>query len=273
MCAEESKRVIRQLGQQAIDLALQGNWTEAVDVNGKILESLPKDVEANNRLGRALIELARFAAAREAYNRALQADPHNSIARKNLARLATLSRSDGEASVPPSSNHIAPELFVTEMGKSAFVSLELPAPKEALARLSVGDPVSLVVRGGNVIAENAQQRYLGEVEPRYGLRLARLIEGGNRYTAVIARLDGSKVKLVIREMYQHPSQRGRPSFPVKIPTWGQQHAYIKDTLVRRDYDAEAAFGGEEEEETIPEGFSIIEEALPDGEDFTPLEDE
>ena len=55
--------------------------------------------------------------------------------------------------------------------------------------------------------------YLTEIAPKLGLRLSRLIEGGNSYVAAIASLSDGSVRVIIREIYQHPSQQGRPSFP------------------------------------------------------------
>ena len=52
---EERTRLKRQSSKQAIALALQGQWREAVAANKGILENFPKDVDAYNRLGRAYL--------------------------------------------------------------------------------------------------------------------------------------------------------------------------------------------------------------------------
>ena len=77
----------RQRTKQAIDLAMQGHWREAVAANRAILEDFPNDVEAWNRLGRAHMELGKYQPSREAYRRTAALDPFNAIARKNLKRL------------------------------------------------------------------------------------------------------------------------------------------------------------------------------------------
>ena len=87
---EEQVRLRRQRSKQAIALALQGQWREAVEVNKSLTESFPNDVDAYNRLGRAYMELGEYSQAREAYSRAIELDPYNTIARKNLHRLAYL---------------------------------------------------------------------------------------------------------------------------------------------------------------------------------------
>src|SRR5437879_5651645 len=85
---EERRGRRRQLAQQAIALAVQSRWQEAVDVNQQIVELLPDDAEAFNRLGKAYTELGQIAEARQAYESALQADAANLIAQRNLDRLS-----------------------------------------------------------------------------------------------------------------------------------------------------------------------------------------
>src|SRR3990172_8819090 len=92
--AEDRAKVKRQQADLAIQLALRGRWLEAVQLNRSIIESFPTDVDAFNRLGKALTELGKYADARDAYMKALETDPLNSIARKNLSRLATLGEAE-----------------------------------------------------------------------------------------------------------------------------------------------------------------------------------
>ena len=70
----EEERLIRlkqQRSKEAIDLAMQGRWQEAVAINKEIIENSPDDVDTYNRLGRAYMELGDYAQAREAYSRAV----------------------------------------------------------------------------------------------------------------------------------------------------------------------------------------------------------
>ncbi len=259
---EEKARLRRQLEKEAISLAMQSRWEEAVAVNRSIIESFPTDVDAYNRLGRALMELGEFAQAKEAYARALELAPHNVIAKKNLERLSLLQET--AKAVKKDYHKVVPQVFVAEMGKAGVVKLLNLAPKEILAKMAAGEEVYLKVRGQHLIVENSSGEYLGEVEPKHGLRLIKLIEGGNKYIAAIVSLE-DEVKVIIRETFQHPSQAGRLSFPVK-PVEGFR-PYIKDTLLRRSAISEAEefweeveYGQEEEAALIPEGFSILEEA-------------
>ena len=238
--ADDRTRLRRQRAEQAIQLAMQGQWEEAAAVNRIIISVFPNDVDAYNRLGKASTELGLYAEAREAYGKAMELDPHNSIAQKNLARLASL----GEASAPRprAGTKLSPQLFISETGKTGVTALVRPAVEMA-ARLTAGDEVFLRRQNSALVVENAQGEYLGEVEPKLGMRLIKLIEGGNRYAAAIATLARDDVRIIIKETYQHPSQVGKLSFPA---TTGEAfRPYIKEGLVRTDAD--------EEEESFEDG--------------------
>jgi tetratricopeptide (TPR) repeat protein len=263
---EDKARLRRKASQEAISLAMQSRWQEAVTVNQSIIELLPTDIDAYNRLGRAFMELGEFARAKEAYTRALGLDPYNSIAQKNLQRLSLLP--DSQVKVKEKRREVSPDLFIGEMGKAGVVNLQSLAPRELLARMAAGNQVHLKVKGQQLVVENDQGEHLGLVEPPHGFRLARLIEGGNKYTAAIVSINNDSTRIIIREVFQHPSQVGRLSFPVKAVEGFQPH--VRDTLLRHEAVEEEALEEAEdieleEGELIPEGFSIFEGAAPDEE--------
>jgi hypothetical protein len=263
---EDKARLRRKASQEAIALAMQSRWQEAVTANQNIIEIFPTDIDAYNRLGRAFMELGEFARAKEAYNRALELDPNNSIAVRNLQRLALLP--DSKMPVKEEHREVAPDIFIGEMGKAGVVNLQSLAPQEVLARMAAGNRVYLKVKERKLTVENEQGEYLGEVEPPHGFRLARLIEGGNEYNAAIVSIDNHSAKVIIREVFQHPSQIGRPSFPVKAVEGF--HPHVKDTLLRHEAGEEEAleeaeYTELEEGELLPEGFSIFEGVSPDEE--------
>ena len=57
--AEDRAKVRRQQAEAAIQLALQGRWDEAANLNKSIIGVFPTDVDAYNRLGKAMTELGR----------------------------------------------------------------------------------------------------------------------------------------------------------------------------------------------------------------------
>jgi tetratricopeptide (TPR) repeat protein len=263
---EDKARLRRKASQEAIALAMQSRWQEAITVNQSIIDLFPTDIDAYNRLGRAHMELGEFAKAKNAYSRTLELDPYNSIAQRNLQRLSLLRTA--KVRVKEERREASPDLFIGEMGKAGVVNLQELAPKEVLAKMAAGNQVYLKVRGRQLVVENEKGEYLGLVEPPHGLRLARLIEGGNKYAVAIVKIDTNNARVIIRETFQHPSQVGRLSFPVKAVEGFQPH--VKDTLLRHEaVEEEALEEGEytelEEGELIPEGFSIFEGVATDEE--------
>lgn len=251
---EERAKLKRHRVELAISLAMQNRWQEAVSVNRSIVELFPNDVDAYNRLGRALTELGQYAEAREAYGRAVEIDPTNTIAQKNLTRLSTIS-----AVGAPAKAHqkVDPRIFIAETGKTGVTSLLRLAPKDVLAKMSVGDQVYLRPEGRALLVHNADQEYLGQVEPKLSQRLIDLIKGGNQYAAAIVSLDDNQVRTIIRETYQDPSQAGKVSFPSKGPEAAAVRPYIKDSIIRYELD-------EEEEETLEEPeYAVDAEAEPE----------
>ncbi len=265
----------RELEEQAIQMALQGRWEEAERLNRLLLEREPKNVDALNRLGKALMELRRYDEAYAAYGRALELDPYNRIARKNRERLSQiLAQAEGKTPLEQAAREqIRPDLFIAESGKSAIVSLHGPVPPHILRRLSRGQHVRLEASGENVLVKTEEGEMLGRLEARTGRRLADFIQMGNRYAAAIAELTGNKVKLFVRETYQHPRLAGRLSFPplTALQVEGMR-PYLRDLSLleevfvarleeeeagREESEGEEEFG--EEEIPLEEGEEELEE--------------
>lgn len=235
--AEYRSKVRREKTKEAIALAMENRWKEAVAVNRSILELYPEDIEAYNRLGKALFELGDYAEARAAFTKSLQRARGNAIAKKNLERLALLKK---EEQRPGTARKLSPQDFLEESGKAGVAVLEHTAGKEVLATITAGDAVNLHVVDRKLVAETSNGKYLGQIPPRLANRLIRLIQGGNRYEAAITRLSGDTVTAIIREVFQHPSQRGRVSFPSR----GDQYRPYPPTAV-----LEASLADEEELDT------------------------
>ena len=226
--AEDRAKTRKQRTEAAIQLALQGRWDEAADLNKSIIGVFPTDVDAYNRLGKAMTELGRYGEARQAYQKALEIDPHNSIASKNLSRLATLGK---EAAPRQATKKLSPQMFIEEMGKTGVTTLLIPN-MEIAARMTAGDEVDLVRDNSTLVVKSSHDEFIGEVEPRLGQRLMKLMEAGNQYAAAIGGLNEKDVKVFIRETFQHPTQLGKLSFPPTITETFRP--YMKERLIRQD---------------------------------------
>jgi hypothetical protein len=250
----EDRARLRKLHDQAISLAMQNRWEEAVDRNQEILGVASRDVDALNRLGRALTELGRYREAREAYGRTLEVDSLNNIAQKNLARLRTLTVEAEEAAARAK---VDPRFFIAETGKTGVTSLVRLGSREIIAKMAVGDQVTLQPDGRALYVLSARSERVGQVEPKLAQRLIDLMKGGNRYAAAVMSIDDTGVRVIIRETYQDPRQDRKVSFPTKGST-GAERPYIKGSLIRYeaddddDDDDDAGFGADAEADDADE---------------------
>ncbi|HET7181554.1 MAG TPA: tetratricopeptide repeat protein [Candidatus Limnocylindrales bacterium] len=249
-------RVKRQLAEQAIASAAAGKWSEAADINRKLLELAP-EAEAENRLAKALWELGELGSAREHYQAALALDPTNRIAERNIDRLRTLLVAAGEKTVPAQDGSKAPvRIFVEETGKTGFAHLlDLPDAKK-LAQVNPGDTVELTPEKNRLIAFSNGMR-IGVVEPRVAARLLKLIADGNKYLAGVTSLGAQDVRIIIREIYQDPRNYGKVSFPTAAKSTDLR-PYTKGTLLREDEEIEEDLEDDVEDEEITE----IDRVLP-----------
>ena len=241
---EEKARLKKQWTDLAIRQAQTSQWDEAVLTNKNILQMFPGETEAYNRLGKAHSELGQYTEARAAYSQTLIYNPKNTIARKNLDRLALLQDNSPQL-VHTGTGRIDPQLFIEETGKTGITELLNLASKAVLARVAVGDKVHLHVISHTVLVRNGANEDIGQVEPRLANRLINFMEGGNRYAAAILATENGQMRLIIREEYQHPTMFGKVSFPSQ-GGGDTIRAYIKDSMVRRDHDDDDEMSSDDE---------------------------
>jgi len=243
--AEEKARLKKQWTDLAIKQAQDSQWEEAVITNKNIQQLYPTEAEAYNRLGKAHSELGQYAEARDAYSQTLIYSPKNTIARKNLDRLALLPAS--AIQTRSGVGRIDPQLFIEEAGKTGLTELLNLTPGLISAHAAVGDRVQLHVIGHTVLVRNGAGEDLGQIEPRLANRLISFMEGGNRYAAAILSAENGQVRLIIHEEYQHPKMFGKVSFPSQGQSGGDTiRAYIKDSMLRRDHEDEDEITSDDE---------------------------
>jgi hypothetical protein len=239
---EEKSRMRRQVSKQAIALAMQGRWQEVVSINKTLLENFPDDIDAYNRLGRAYMELGEYALARESYEKAIKLDPYNTIAQKNLNRLSLLN--DSKATAEAIVQKVEPQQFIKEVGKAGVVNMLSPAGPEILGKLVTGAVLNLRIDGANLMIDNNAGQCIGQVDPKNGQRLIKLMEGGNLYSAaVVSATAEGNVSVIIRETYQDPSQVGKLSFPQRDVEPGHWTP-VGDRMIRRELEYEESLPGE-----------------------------
>ena len=222
---EERARLRKQLGEQAVRLAVSSRWDEAITVNREFVRLFGDEPDALNRLGKALSEVGKITEARKSYGRSIELDPTNTIARRNLDRLAGMQDSvvAGQAQ-----SQLDTRLFVEESGKATVAKLQA-VDGNRTAVLDPGDLVDLQAQGNAVNVVTTTGGYIGMIEPRIGLRMAKMMAAGNLYSAALVTATGD-IKVMLRETFQHPSQIGRVSFPQSRAT--DFRAYTRKGLLR-----------------------------------------
>ncbi len=265
-------RTRKQVVEEARRAALEGRWTEAVEINRELIQRDPKDTEAYNRLGRALMELHDYNASYEAYSNALKSDTANLIARRNLRRLEILrsQKAEGEQIAEPGGT-VFPRsaVFLEEVGKTWVTELTNPVPTSTLAGIYAGQQLTLTVEDGRLFVSLPDGLRIGEIERRTAERMIELMEGGNVYESYALGLTAASLRVILREVHRSPSQAGRISFPRQIK---ETRAYLRERDLLRQRDESDFYVDEFEDvdEDIPVKATAEEE---DEEDAADAEDE
>lgn len=242
--AEDRTKAKRHQAELAIRAALEGRWSDAAELNQTIVDAFPADVDALNRLGKALTELGKYDEARGAYKKTLEIDSLNSIARKNLSKLETV---DKKAPKKVAGQKLPPHMFIEETGKTGNTLLVRPVMKVAVT-LSAGDQVTLRKdKRGALFIDTMDGEQIGEVEPKLAQRLVKLMDSGNEYVGAISGISDQGVKVFIRETFQHASNVGKLSFPPTAAEPAESiRPYLKTRLLRED--DEPLYTGDDDED-------------------------
>jgi tetratricopeptide (TPR) repeat protein len=259
----------RQLIADAQTAAVEGRWEESLAINDKILERFPREAEALNRKGRALIELRQLSAARDAYAEALKTDPANMIARRNLQRLEMLyNRPDGTLEGTDTALSTLPKAgtFVEEIGKTWVDALANPADLSHLAEVSPGDQLRLEPEADKVYVLSEDGVRLGEIGAPMGQRLVELMALGNRYDAWALGISSQSLRVIIREVFKDPSFTGRLSFPEQVRKT-QELMRERELLFQRE-EGDFVFGDDEDGEDDDQVGVDVEQDTDDDEHDT-----
>ena len=269
----------RALAEQATAAALEADWPRALELNQKILEAAPDDVEARNRLGRALVEVGRLDEAKAAFSEVLKTEPYNTIAFRGNARVATLQ--EHKTKPTTTATKTQPRLFIEDMGKTGILRLINPAPVHVLAKYSPGAECELKEQEGLLAVHARDGELVGFLEPKVGRRLIDLIRTGNQYVAAIVSNDPANARVAIREVGQSPENASRISFPGHHRSAEtKERAYVRGTFFRDGGADDVEEEAEEAEEETPAAEEVLEETevteeplAVDTEDDDDMEDE
>lgn len=212
------------LSQLAIECALSANWQDAVKINEKILKLDTQNVEALNRLARALCCLGHMAKAGKTYQKALEIDPYNVIAKKNQEKISKLKgelkpsengHTNGNSLTNGNDHTNVPNIsaiFVFEPGKTKVINLLNLASPSILATLSCGDKVVIIAKKHSITIAKEDGTYLGALPDDLSFKLIALITGGNKYEVYVKYATTKSLTIFIRETERSLKYTNQPSF-------------------------------------------------------------
>ena len=249
---------------EAIRLAVEGNWKAAAATNESILKDFSQDVDAANRLGKAYSELNRARKAIKAYELALEIDKFNQIARRNLERLQNTPATSGKgkklkakktttkAKKSNTKKSVSSSCLVSS-SKAADFSLQ-HIDVDATQDLKPGDNANVIPDNRGVIITSEDGVRLGSIEPRAGLRLRRLIEGGNEYSVTIRSVSNTgNVIVFISETYRAPTLINQSSFLASTDSRNKApRAYTRRSAVIDDNEPDLYEETDDQDDSLAE---------------------
>jgi hypothetical protein len=189
----------------AVNAAKSGDWQKASIINEEILALNPLDIGALNRLGLSYMQLDKSTKAKQCFNKVLELDSSNSIAKKNLDKIKN------KLCTTP---NFSQENFIEEPGKTKIVELHRLAGKEILNRLGPGQTCELKMKNRYISVETSDGKYIGTLPEDLSFRLTKLINRKNRYECFVHSSSTKSCTIYIKEVERSAQNANIHSFPL-----------------------------------------------------------
>jgi tetratricopeptide (TPR) repeat protein len=222
--SDDSSLSTPALERKAIDAALNCKWQQALELNLEIIKQEPNSVECLNRLAKSYFELGNLKDSQKFYKEVLDLDPYNSIAQKNLKKIALFKETGNSVT----SNHhstLSAAFFVSEPGITKSVTLIKVAEPQRLMSLSPGISVNLVMKNRGISVVDMDNKYLGVLPDDIAFHLMKLIKGGNKYSAFIQSVKQNGLIILVREVFRSKKFKNQASFldDAKVLSFSSDH--------------------------------------------------
>lgn len=192
---------------QAIQTALQGNWTEAIALNKSLIKENPEDIDALNRIALAYTIIGKVKEAKSAYQKVVNIDPLNSIALRNLKKL----KDKNITITPVSGNYQINNHFLEQPGKTKVIELINIAQPKIIESLRMGQTLTLSIKRSKIFAQE-QHQYIGVLPDDIAKRLIKFINAGSVYDAYVKSANPHKVSIFVKEIKKAKRYKDQPSF-------------------------------------------------------------
>jgi len=188
----------KNLENQAIKAVLVQNWEKAIEINKKIIKEDSKNISALNRLARCHWELGDIEKALKTYKKVLKIDNFNPIANKSFTRLSKGGKI--KKKLNKKGALFSFNVFLEEPGKTKIVSLIRLTEPDVLGKLNNGDKVLMIAKKRLVNIQSEEGNYLGTIPEDLSLKLIKLMNGGNQYSAFVKNVDHQTLQIFIKEI-------------------------------------------------------------------------
>jgi len=192
----------------AITAALQARWDDAIKANEEILSLSPNDTSALNRLGIAYLKTKQPGNAKKSFQKVLELDPFNTIAKTNLKKSSPKFSKDYDNTTLLSNHTFS---FIEEPGKSKVISLANLGEPHTIATLYTGLETELKIAARKVKVV-LNDNYIGSLPDDISIHLIRLIKAGYKYQTLVKSADTDSVQVYIKEVKNSKKLKGTPSF-------------------------------------------------------------
>jgi tetratricopeptide (TPR) repeat protein len=176
---------------QAVKAAKKLDWNTAISLNQSIIDIDPNNLGALNRMGVAYLQNKKNGLAKRAFNKALEVDNSNPIAKKHLDSIKKK-----KITKTPLFSRVH---FIEEPGTTKIVDLHRIANKTILEKLSVSQPCSLKPKGRYLSVVTEDNEYLGALPEDLSFRLTKLMKRGNTYASYVHSITTKSCKVYIKE--------------------------------------------------------------------------
>lgn len=224
-----------QLEKQAIEAAISSNWESAIKLNEEIVKHEKKNTDAYLRLGFAYLQDGRANEAKKYYKKALVLQPGNQTAKDNLEKIKIL---ESRKLHKVRDVNLNPYLFLDIPGKTKTVTLVNNGQKATLARLAIGQKLSLAVKKRRVEVRTTDEEYIGCLPDDISKRLTIFIKAGSAFEAYVKETSLKHVAVFLKEEKKGKRVAKYISFPVNIQSNLQNLSSGKDDSESGDEDVE-----------------------------------
>ena len=207
---------IEKLHKQAVDAALSQDWDTAIQLHSEIIELNPNYTDAYLGLGFAYLQSGDLKKAKQNYRKALVIDSVNIIAQNNIEKINILLKKGSSVDQDDNDDTVAPDTFMHIKGKTRVITLSNIGQADVVAKLKIGERVTLQVKKRRVEIRNKKGEYVGCLPDDISKRLAFFLEAKSAYEAIIKSATKNSIDIFMKETRKGAKVKNFISFPDNI---------------------------------------------------------